>query len=233
MIKGGTIVPHLLLDYQAELRLSDRELLAIIHLIRQRSMQTLPVSLTDYLMDGLKIDRTEARYLLFQLDSKGYVASVKETGGSRVVSVSLTPLYDRLMQLYARDTINPPSPKPMPKVNHLLKAFEQAFPRGLTPWEYEMTVKWQEEDGWPEEIIAEALKIAALRRKLNFTYIDRILYNWQVNQLDTLEKIREHDAVFRASRARGPAKRRSKDSVPVKDEAKAAERKKLYDDIYE
>lgn len=233
MIKGGTIVPHLLLDYQAELRLSDRELLVIINLIRLRSAQPQPVSLTDYLMDRLKIDRTEARYLLFQLDSKGHIASVKDTNSSRVTGVSLTPLYDRLMQLYARDTINPPSPQPMPKTNHLLKSFEQAFPRGLTPWEYEMTVKWQEEDGWSEEIIAEALKIAALRRKLNFTYIDRILYNWQVNQLDTLDKIREHDAFFRASRAQGQAKKRSKDGPKPKDETKAAERKKLYDDIYE
>lgn len=233
MIKGGTIVPHLLLDYQTELRLSDREMLVIINLVRLRSTQPQPVSLTDYLMDRLKIDRTEARYLLFQLDSKGYVASVKESGSTRVTGVSLTPLYDRLMQLYARDTINPPAPQPMPKTSNLLRSFEQAFPRGLTPWEYEMTVKWQEEDGWPEEIIAEALKIAALRRKLNFTYIDRILYNWQVNQLDTLEKIKEHDAFFRASRARGQAKRRSKDGVQVKDETKAAERKKLYDDIYE
>lgn len=227
------MVPHLLLDYQAELRLSDRELLAVIHLIRMRSTQPQPVSYSDYLMDRLKITRAEARYLIFQLESRGFVASIKDPGGSQVTGISLTPLYERLINLFARDEINPPSPSPMPKTSNLMKAFEQAFPRGLTPWEYEMTVKWQDEDGWPEEIIAEALKIAALRRKLNFTYIDRILYNWQINQLDSLEKIREHDANFRASRARGQAKRRVKDAVQVKDESKAAERKKLYDDIYE
>lgn len=236
MIKGGTVVPHLLLDYQTELRLSDRDVLVIINLIRLRSMQLQPASLTDYLMDRLKIDRAEARYLLFQLDSKGCVSSIKDSKGTRVTGVSLTPLYDRLMQLYARDTVNPPDPKPMPKTSHLLKSFEQAFPRGLTPWEYEMTVKWQDEDGWSEEIIAEALKIAALRRKLNFTYIDRILYNWQVNQLDTLEKIKEHDAAFRASQARGQARRTASVGKPTgldKDNSKALERKKRYDGIDE
>jgi DNA replication protein len=235
LVNGKTTIPNLLLDYQAELGLSDREVLVIINLIRLPSLHPVPVSLTDYIMEKMRLDRSEARYLLFQLDSKGCLASVKDPNSSRMTGVSLTPLYDRLMHLYGRDMVNPPGPKALPKINNLVKLFEQAFPRGLTPWEYEMMVKWQEEDNWPEEIVAEALKIAVLRRKLNFTYIDRILYNWQINQLDTLAKIKEYDANFRASRTRGQARKNTpKDmAAAAKGDSKALERKKRYEDIYE
>lgn len=68
---------------------------------------------------------------------------------------------------------------------------EKEFGRALSPIELEQVTKWETEH--PEEIVAEALKIMVLQGVYNLRYMDRILLNWDKNNLRTLKQIREHE----------------------------------------
>ena len=56
---------------------------------------------------------------------------------------------------------------------------------------------WLDEDQHSPEIIKAALKEAVISGKLNFRYIDRILFEWKKNGIKTVEQAKEHGKKFR------------------------------------
>lgn len=199
-LKGMTQLPNLFLDYYRELKMSNEELVAMVHLLRylQKGSESKAQALSDYLMEAMNLTRAEVNPLLFNMMSKGFFATpASDLGSVAPGEVSLYPLYEKLTKLFSRDLLNPPE-KPAEQhieLNELVKAFEQVF-RKLTSFDYEKIKEWLDQDAWEPEIIMEALRQASLQRKLSFVYIDRILLNWQMNGWDTLEKIKAADEAF-------------------------------------
>ena len=62
---------------------------------------------------------------------------------------------------------------------------------------------WLDRDGCSEELVKAALKEAVLSGKLNFRYIDRILFEWQRNNIHTPKEAQAHAMRFRERRLKG------------------------------
>lgn len=206
-------------------------------------------------MECLKLSRSDAQSLIFNMVSKGFVATDHADSGKVAPdSVSLLPLYEKLTHLFSRDLLSPEQKEvPDDKINQtaeLVSAFERIFNK-LSPFDYEKLRDWLNNDGWSPEIILEALRQASLQRKLNFAYIDRILLNWQMNQLDTLDKIKASEDAFqrrqvlrqqanqpaaqtnsKPSAASGTLKPSNK-PVLIRPDSSKGGKKKRYDDIVE
>ncbi|MCE5196676.1 MAG: DnaD domain protein [Negativicutes bacterium] len=254
-LRGMTQVPNLLLDYYKELMMSEQELIAVFSLLRyqQKGSESKAAALSDYLMECLKLSRSEVQTLIFNMLSKGFLTTEHaDSGKAAPDAVSLLPLYEKLTHLFSRDLLSPEQ-KEMPdeKINQtaeLVSAFERVFNK-LSPFDYEKLRDWLNNDGWSAEIILEALRQASLQRKLNFAYIDRILLNWQMNQLDTLEKIKASEDAFQrrqvlrqqagqaANNSQSPAAagtpKPSNRPALIKPDGSKGGKKKRYDDIVE
>lgn len=231
-LRGMTQLPNLLLDYYRELSMNETELTAILHLLRfqQKGSESKAAALSDYLMECMGLSRAEVNPLIFNMLSKGYFQTASaDMGKTHPGEISLLPLYEKLTHLFSRDLLSPQEKsereQKISQHGELIAAFEQVF-RKLTSFDYEKIKEWLENDAWPPEIILEALRQAALQRKLSFAYIDRILLNWQINQWDTLEKIRAADEAFqRRAALRTQANQQFVPEVPTPETFKNEPRK--------
>ena len=84
-------------------------------------------------------------------------------------------------------------------MNHAQKSlfvtFEQEFGRPLSPIEFQQLLDWAAE--YREELIIQALTEAVIANKRNFRYIDRILLNWQRENIRTRHEAIEYSKRFR------------------------------------
>ena len=62
---------------------------------------------------------------------------------------------------------------------NLYTVFEKEFGRPLSPFECETLGMWEDQDQHHPNLIQAALREAVMSGKLNFRYIDRILFEWK------------------------------------------------------
>lgn len=72
--------------------------------------------------------------------------------------------------------------------NSIFTLIENNLNRVLSPIEYEVIKKWD----YSYEIIELAVKEAILHNAKTIKYIDRILFNWKQNKVETLEDARKY-----------------------------------------
>ena len=75
--------------------------------------------------------------------------------------------------------------------------FEKEFGRALSPFECETLAMWIDQDHHDPIIIKAALRESVMSGKLNFRYIDRILFEWKKNGIQTIDQARKHSQKFR------------------------------------
>ena len=63
---------------------------------------------------------------------------------------------------------------------------------------------WLDEDHHDADIIKSALREAVISGKLNFRYIDRILFEWKKNGVKTIEQAKSHGQKFRSYQKSNP-----------------------------
>jgi DNA replication protein len=85
---------------------------------------------------------------------------------------------------------------------NLYTIFETEFGRPLSPVECETLAMWMDQDEHPALLIQAALKEGVLSGKMNFRYIDRILFEWKKNGIQTVEQAREYGEKFRKYQSR-------------------------------
>jgi len=84
--------------------------------------------------------------------------------------------------------------------DNLFYIFEQEFGRPLTPMEIDMINGWMDQDRYSDPLILAALKEAVFAGKVSFRYVDRILLDWNRNNIHTVEQARDHTQKFRGVR---------------------------------
>lgn len=135
----------------------------------------------------------------------GYLRIEEEVDakGLRCERYSLTPLFSKLASFYLEDkqeeatTIEMPLQEQEDTYQNLFHIFEQEFGRPLSPMECETLNQWLDQDGYSSELIIAALREAVFCNKVNFRYIDRILLEWQRNQIHTPEQAVNYSRKFR------------------------------------
>lgn len=197
--EGSVNIPHGLLKFYKQLKLNEEETMLLIHLLafRQREGKTFPT--IHELQERMAVAKKDVANHLRQLVSKQYIAILEETdeNGLRSTRYDLQPLFEKLADCYMLQMGQRIDRMEEERETGLVTKFEQEFGRPLSPMECEILVKWLEEDKLSDELILAALKEAVFTGKLNFKYIDRILFEWKRNRVQTVEQAKQHAFKFR------------------------------------
>jgi DNA replication protein len=201
MMKEGTLpIPGVLIRNYKELGLTDQEMMLVIHILGfQQEGNEFPTIFE--LRNRMSTEETQLISMLQKLVQKGFlvIEDVSENSGIRSEAFRVDALYFKLAQYLAEQhaAIQPAAAEPAREDVNLYTVFEQEFGRPLSPIECETLAMWQDQDHYTSELIIAALREAVISGKLYFRYIDRILFEWQKNNIRTPKQAREFSLKFR------------------------------------
>jgi len=208
--EGATSISNLLLKMYKRMSLTEEEMMLVIHLLSFQQEGNRFPTLTE-LEDRMAVSGARLIQILQKLLKEEWIAIdeyVDSQTGMRHEQYNLTPLYHKLYRAWrAYMTPSPGSLQqeaavaqadlPADEPVALYTRFEQVFGRPLSPFEIESIHMWVEQDGYPEELILTALREAATVGKLHIRYIDRILLEWQRQNITSVEEARRFSLQFR------------------------------------
>jgi DNA replication protein len=133
---------------------------------------------------------------------------------------SLEPLWEKIIDLFEYEEVRVKNKALQVKEQNVYSIFEKEFGRPLSPIECETLTIWLDQDHHLPDLIITALKEAVLSGKMNFRYIDRILFEWKKNGINTIEEARQYGEKFRRYNTRKtpqkekPTNNSNNESVP-------------------
>ncbi|WP_100407249.1 DnaD domain-containing protein [Bacillus solitudinis] len=217
MAQGHVSVPRLLLEHYAKIGLKEDELVALLQVqafIEQGNQFPTPERLSERMTHSM----SECAELLGKLVKKGYMTLEKkwDEDGILFEFYTLEPLWSKLLQLLEEEKQESEETDKIDLEGQLYSRFEQEFCRPLSPIESETLSMWIDQDHHSIELILGALREAVVSGKLNFRYIDRILFEWKRNGVKTLVQAKTHGEKFRKyNQQRKPdTERKRDDSFP-------------------
>ncbi|WP_088102172.1 DnaD domain-containing protein [Halalkalibacter urbisdiaboli] len=196
--QGHLSVPKLLLQHYKSIGLKEDELVALLQVqtfIDEGEQFPTP----DRLSERMTHTTSGCAELLGRLVKKGYLTLEKQMDDQGILFefYTLEPLWIRLLQhIQGEEQTNQEQLK-FEQEGQLYTRFEQEFCRPLSPIEAETLSMWIDQDNHSPELILGALREAVVSGKLNFRYIDRILFEWKRNGVTTLEQAKAHGEKFR------------------------------------
>lgn len=199
-LKSGSVsIPHGLIKFYKQLKLSEAETMLLIHLLAFRQHEGKSFPTVHELQERMAITDEDVIQHLRQLVTRKYIAIVEDVdeNGMRASRYDFEPLYRKLAECYMQEMEQQLVQAEAERENGFVTKFEREFGRPLSPMECEILVKWLDEDRLPDDLIMAALKEAVFSGKLNFKYIDRILFEWKRNGIKTVEEARQHASRFR------------------------------------
>lgn len=210
-IKSGNItIPTALLTHYKKMGLIEQEVVLILHLHSFLEKGNYFPTLVE-LSERMTIDCTS---ILRRLIQKGFI-EIKDgfsDDGIRFELYSLDPLWDKLINQFQTQKNLQNTVQNETQEIDLYSCFEQEFGRPLSPFECESLGMWLDDDHHEPVIIKAALREAVISGKLNFRYIDRILFEWKKNGIKTIEQAKSYGRKFRQNQ--NPQK--TKEDVPSK-----------------
>jgi DNA replication protein len=137
--------------------------------------------------------------MLRKLIQRGFIEIIEgySTEGIRFEKYSLEPLWERLVDQFLASQKSSQQLSKQVEETDLYTCFEKEFGRPLSPFECESLAMWMDDDHHDPVIIKAALKEAVMSGKLNFRYIDRILFEWKKNGIKTIEQAKNQGRKFR------------------------------------
>jgi DNA replication protein len=215
-IKSGTIsFPSALLSHYKKMNLTEQELVLILHMISFIE-KGIHFPTHSEISDRMTIDCTN---ILRRLIQKGFIEIIEgiSEDGIRTEKYSVDPLWEKLIAQFQALNNLQEIKNNQEQETDLYTCFEQEFGRPLSPFECESLGMWLDDDHHEPEIIKAALREAVISGKLNFRYIDRILFEWKKNGVKTIEQAKSQGRKFRQHQ--NAAKQREEeaskpDSVP-------------------
>jgi len=156
-------IPSILLKNYRKLNITDTELILLIYLINNNSLNPKQIS------KELNFDSKEVLELINSLMEKDLLKIDIINKKIREEIINLDELYNKLAFLIINDDIKE-------KKTNLFDKFEQEFGRTLSPMDYEIITDWQKE--FNDELILLALKEAVFNGVTNLRYVDKIIRDW-------------------------------------------------------
>jgi DNA replication protein len=126
---------------------------------------------------------TEAAALIAEFDEK--------TGDMRFDTRPAFAKLDKILSDATEELSNTDEPE-QSDIARLIAAFEPEMAGGLTPINIEELQKWLTDDQYAVDLILQALREAALNRKVSLPYIRAILRNWRKDGVVTLNDVTAH-----------------------------------------
>lgn len=199
---GFTTLQNGLIAYYSQLGISDAELILIIQLeaFNQRG-EYFPSN--EKIAANTNLSVANVASLIQQLIEQELVTidQVNDVRGRIENRYNLNPLYEKLDN-YLDEHIIIKNKKNNAQtavsnglennpINQLARQFEVEFGRYLSPIERQELSSWLTVDHYSPEIIKLALREAVLSQAYSFKYVDRILLNWQRQNLKTVQEVKQ------------------------------------------
>lgn len=196
--EGNITIPTLLFSQYRNLNINETELVLILNILTfLETGNEFPTP--EELSARMTISISDCNEMLRKLIQRGFIEIMDEysNDGIRYEKYSLKPLWERLIDQFIvkNRTIDEMNKKA--EETDLYTCFEREFGRPLSPFECETLAMWMDDDHHDPVIIKAALREAVMSGKLNFRYIDRILFEWKKNGIKTIEQAKNHGQKFR------------------------------------
>ncbi|MGG3965035.1 DnaD domain-containing protein [Heyndrickxia faecalis] len=213
--EGILTVPQLLLKKYKQLGLNETELVLLLQVysfLKEGNAFPTPEDLAG----RLTIPESMCVSILRRLIQHQFL-SIEEgegEGGILYEKYSIMPLWAKLADEFVYEKKQDELEKSVNEETDLYTTFEQEFGRPLSPLECETLAMWIDQDGQSPDLIKAALREAVISGKLNFRYIDRILFEWKKNGIRTVDEAREYGRNFRKSSKPQTEKPKTTNPVP-------------------
>ncbi|WP_141433305.1 DnaD domain-containing protein [Bacillus sp. 03113] len=196
--EGSMSIPVALLTQYRQLKLSEKEFVLLLQVrlfIEKGNDFPTPTELSSC----MTIEVSECIEILRSLIQRGFI-EIKDGNnpdGIRYERYSLEPLWEKLFHLMVMQEKQSEKSLLKQEETDLYTCFEKEFGRPLSPFECETLAMWMDDDRHDPIIIKAALREAVISGKLNFRYIDRILFEWKKNGIRTIEQAKSYGRKFR------------------------------------
>jgi DNA replication protein len=196
--EGNLSIPTVLFAEYRNLNINEFELVLLLNILSYiEKGNEFPTP--EELSSRMTISILECNEMLRRLVQRGLLEIIdgctKE--GIRYEKYSLHCLWEKLIdQFLIRSKQGQIIQKQVDETD-LYTCFEREFGRPLSPFECESLAMWMDDDHHDPVIIKAALRESVMSGKLNFRYIDRILFEWKKNGIKTIEQAKDHGRKFR------------------------------------
>ncbi|MDQ0176167.1 DnaD domain-containing protein [Bacillus chungangensis] len=215
MEEGMLVVPQMLMANYHKLGLNETELVILLQIFsfieEGKHFPTL-----EEISGRMTISSSECSDILRRLIQKQCL-TIEEGYSSdhiRFESYSLKPLWHKLVDEMMLSKKEKQFEEQLKNEENLYTTFEQEFGRPLSPLECETLAMWVDQDFHDAAMIKSALREAVIAGKLNFRYIDRILFEWKKNGIKTIEQARQYGKKFHQQRVKSSEVKKSSNMVP-------------------
>ncbi|HJV30930.1 MAG TPA: DnaD domain-containing protein [Bacillales bacterium] len=198
MEEGNLVLPSILFMEYSKLKLNEIECMLLLHI------QTFIEKGNDFptpeeLASRMTVTTSECTEMLRKLIQHGFIEIIDEysTEGIRFEKYSLRPLWEKLIDQFLKSKKSKQVQSRQSEEMDLYTCFENEFGRPLSPFECETLGLWMDDDHHDPSIIKAALRESVMSGKLNFRYIDRILFEWKKNGIKTIEQAKNQGRKFR------------------------------------
>jgi len=211
--EGNLTIPSFLFVHYVEMGLNEQELILLLHLQQFQSEGNVFPTF-EQLSGRMSISTIECANTLRKLIQRGYLEIKEEeltVDHVRSEAYSLVPFQQKLIEHFLNKNNVQSVVTKQEEERSLYTIFEQEFGRPLSPFECETLGMWMD-DHSDSQLIKAALREAVVSGKLNFRYIDRILFEWKKNGIKTVEQAKAYGEKFRSHQTR--------DKQPLKSDTK-------------
>ncbi|WP_226666832.1 DnaD domain-containing protein [Metabacillus litoralis] len=194
---GHVSVPVILFNYYAKLGINEEEFMVLLQVLKFKQSGNQFPTPTE-ISEHMSISTSACTSILRSLIQKGFLM-IEESEENRLLCefYSLKPLWDKLYTFLMKENQDKVQEQSKEEDMSLYSVFENEFGRPLSPFECESLAIWIDQDDYDPVIIKAALREAVMSGKINFRYIDRILFEWKKNGIRTIDQARNHSKKFR------------------------------------
>ncbi|MCS4485445.1 DnaD domain-containing protein [Staphylococcus americanisciuri] len=186
-----------LLEHYHDLGLNEADLIILMKIMYAYEMSNEQPSI-ETLQKGTTMQAAEITMIIQKLIQLGLLEMrvEKNADGKMSEYINLDGFYEQLSQVFdGIDTARHQTDK-NEAFKILFKKIEQGFGRTLSPLEIENINQWLDVDNYDITIIHAAVDEALAHDKSSLKYVDRILLNWEKNNVRTVDDAKPIRAKF-------------------------------------
>ncbi|HEY8364761.1 MAG TPA: DnaD domain protein [Haloplasmataceae bacterium] len=191
-------VKDYIIDNYVKLGLDEKEAMLLLHIynLSNNGEQFLAIN---QLTKKTALKFVECSNLVFQLVQKNFIAfnMIIDENGKRKETFSLEPLYEKILDTLVNEQEKEQKQEVTDEISDLIFLIESEFGRTLSALEIEMINSWINEERYNLKLIKHALKEAVLSNAYSLKYVDRILLNWQKQNITSVEQAKEYTKTFK------------------------------------
>ncbi|ELJ9285064.1 DnaD domain-containing protein [Staphylococcus pseudintermedius] len=187
-----------LLEHYQELGLNENDLVILIKILYAYESSNEQPSI-DVLKKGTTMQSSEVTAIIQKLIQLGLLAMrvEKNNEGKFTEFINLDGFYEQLASIFKQIETSKETTSEEEAFKMVFKKIETAFGRALSPLEIEHLNQWIDVDHYAIELIDAAIDEALAHQKTSLKYIDRILLNWQKNNVSTVKDAQPIRAKFK------------------------------------